>query len=167
MQVEKNCVVSFHYQLGEVGGAQLEQTDRSEPAIYLHGHNNILPAMEEAFTGKEAGDTFGIELSPAEAYGELQPDRQQRVPIKHILPGKQKAQAKQKLRPGQIVQVNTAKGPFDARVIKVGKFNVDIDSNHPLAGMSLSFDIEIVEIREATEDELTHKHAHGPGGHQH
>lgn len=161
MQVEKDRVVSFHYQLGEVGGAALEQTDRSEPAIYLHGHNNILPAMEQAFTGKKEGDAFTIELSPAEAYGEKQDDRQQRVPIKHLVHGKQK------LRPGQIVQVNTAKGPFDARVIKVGKFNVDIDSNHPLAGMSLSFDIEIVGIREATEEELTHNHAHGPGGHQH
>jgi|TARA_B110000483_G_scaffold70401_3_gene87924 FKBP-type peptidyl-prolyl cis-trans isomerase SlyD len=161
VQVKKNCIVSFHYQLSEVGGAALEQTDRSEPAIYLHGHSNILPAMEKAFTGKKAGDAFRIELSPAEAYGELQPDRQQRVPTKHLV------QAKQKLRRGQIVQVNTAKGPFDARVIKVGRFNVDIDSSHPLAGMSLSFDIEIVDIREATEDELTHKHAHGPGGHQH
>ncbi len=161
MQVENNKVVSFHYQLGEVGGSALEQTDKAQPAIYLHGHDNILPAMESAFTGKQAGDSFSIELSPSEAYGEHEPDRQQRVPTKHLV------QAKQKLRRGQIVQVNTAKGPFDARVIKVGKFNVDIDSNHPLAGMSLSFHIEIVDIRDATEEELTHNHAHGPGGHEH
>ena len=161
MQIEKDKVVSFHYQLSEVGGATLEETDRTEPAIYLHGHNNILPAMEKSFIGKEAGDRFRIELSPAEAYGQHQPDRQQRVPIKHLV------QAKQKLRVGQIVQVNTEKGPFDARIIKLGKFNVDLDSNHPLAGISLAFDIEVVEVRQATEEEIDHKHAHGPGGHQH
>ena len=161
MQVENNKVVSFHYLLSEVDGAALEQTDRAQPAIYLHGHNNILPAMEKAFTGKAAGDSFSIELSPAEAYGEHQSDRQQRVPIKHLV------RAKQKLHKGQVVQVNSAEGAFDARITKVGKFNVDIDLNHPLAGMSLRFDIEVVDIREASEEEIAHKHAHGPGGHQH
>lgn len=161
MHVESNKVVSFHYQLSEAGGALIEKTPAEQPAIYLHGHQNILPAMEEAFSGKSKGATFQIELSAAQAYGELQPNRQQRVPLKHLV------QAKQKLRPGQIVQVNTAEGHFDARVVKVGKFNVDIDSNHPLAGMDLLFDIEIVDIREATEQELAHGHAHGPGGHNH
>lgn len=161
MQVEANKVVSFHYQLSETDGMLIEQTSEEQPAIYLHGHNNILPAMEQAFVGKTAGESFKINLSPAQAYGEPKPDRQQRVPIKHLV------QAKQRLRPGQIVQVNTAEGQFDARVVKVGKFNVDIDSNHPLAGMNLTFDIVITDIRDATDEEVAHKHAHGPGGHQH
>ena len=161
MLVENNKVVSFHYLLSELDGAALEQTDRSQPAIYLHGHNNILPAMEKAFIGKAAGDSFSIELSPTEAYGEHQAERQQRVPIKHLV------QAKQRLRKGQVVQVNSAEGNFDARITKVGKFNVDIDLNHPLAGIHLRFDIEVVDIREASEEEIAHKHAHGPGGHQH
>ena len=161
VQVENNKVVSFRYQLNETGGAQIEQTNPDQPAVYLHGHNNILPAMEQAFAGKKIGDFFQIQLSAAQAYGERLPDRQQRVPLKHLVQGKQR------LRPGQIVQVNTADGQFDARVVKVGKFNVDIDSNHPLAGMDLSFDIEILDICEGTEQEVAHSHAHGPGGHNH
>ena len=65
------------------------------------------------------------------------------------------------------VQVNTQHGPWDAVVLKVGKFNVDIDSNHPLAGKTLSFEIEVVEVRDATSEELAHGHAHGAGGHHH
>lgn len=161
MQVENNKVVSFHYQLSETGGALIEQTSPEQPAIYLHGHQNILPAMEEAFTDKKAGESFQIQLPAAKAYGEKKPDQQQRVPMKHLVQGKQR------LKVGQVVQVNTADGQYDARIIKVGKFNVDIDSNHPLAGMDLTFDIEIVDLRDATDEEKTHRHAHGPGGHQH
>ena len=161
MQVENNKVVTFHYKLSETGGDLIEQTGAGQPAIYLHGHQNILPAMEKAFSDKKVGESFQIKLAAAEAYGNHQPDRQQRVPIKHLVQGKQR------LRPGQIVQVNTADGQFDGRIVKVGKFNVDIDSNHPLAGMDLSFEIEIVDIRDATDDEKAHGHAHGPGGHQH
>ena len=161
MQVENNKVVSFHYQLSETNGALIEQTSPEQPAIYLHGHQNILPAMEEAFSGRKAGESFQIQLSAAQAYGEKKPDQQQRVPMKHLVQGKQR------LKVGQVVQVNTADGQYDARIIKVGKFNVDIDSNHPLAGIDLTFDIEIVDLRDATDEEKTHRHAHGPGGHQH
>lgn len=161
MPIQKNSVVSFHYRLGRVGGEFIEQTDNHQPAMYLHGHGNILPAMEKAFEGREAGETFSLDLTADEAYGQPDPNRQGRVPIKHLL------NAPKKLRPGMQVQINTGQGPVDARVLKVGKFNVDVDANHPLAGTDLSFDIEIVEVRDATEEELSHGHAHGPGGHQH
>lgn len=160
-KVENNKVVSFHYRLSETGGAEIETTQGGQPAIYLHGHNNILPAMEAGFAEKASGESFRIDLTAAQAYGEKKPDQQHRVPIKHLV------QSKQRLKVGQMVQVNTEKGPIDARVVKVGKFNVDVDLNHPLAGMDISFDIEILDIRDASDEEIAHGHAHGPGGHQH
>ena len=161
MPVEKNSIVSFHYSLSQIGGEALEQTDSQQPAVYLHGHGNILPAMEEAFTGRENGDKFSIELTADQAYGKPNDSMKGRVPIKHLL------NAPKRLTPGMRVQINSERGPIDARVLKVGKFNVDVDANHPLAGMDLQFDIEIVEIRQASEEELSHGHAHGPGGHEH
>lgn len=161
MKIERNKVVAFHYTLRQVGGESLEQSDPARPELYLHGHNNILLAMERAFEGREAGDSFTIELAPKDAYGEIKPERKVRVSLKHIV------QPKQSLRAGARVQVQTKEGTIDARVIKVGKFNIDVDTNHPLAGMSLSFDIEIADVRDATDEELAHRHAHGVGGHEH
>lgn len=160
MQIERDTVVCFHYRLSEVGGEHLEASETAEPMTYLHGHGNILPALEHAMLGKQAGDTFQVTLEPGEAYGPRRANAEQRIPIKHLL-------FKGKLRPGMTVKINTEKGPRDVRVVKVGKFNVDVDTNHPLAGMSLSFDIDIVDVREATAEEIAHRHVHGAGGHQH
>lgn len=160
MIIETGRVVSFHYQLSEVGQEPLETSDRNAPVAILFGHNNILPALEQAMAGKQAGDHFSVTLTPDQAYGEREAGRQQRVPIKHLI-------TRGKLRPGQAVKINTADGPVDARVIKVGKFNVDVDTNHPLAGLSLTFAVEITDVREASPEELSHGHAHGEGGHQH
>ena len=161
MQIAKNSVVTFHYTLSNVGGEELESSDQNQPALYLHGHNNIMPALESALEGKEAGDELSVTLEAKDAYGERRPDSIQRVPIKHLV------NAPKRIRPGMAVQVNTQSGPQAATVIKVGKFNVDVDSNHPLAGMSLSFALQVVDVREATDDEIAHGHAHGPGGHHH
>ena len=160
MHIEKNKVVSFHYTLSMVGGEQLESSAKTEPMTYLHGHGNILKALEYAMGGKQSGDTFEVTLAPAEAYGARREGAEQRVPIKHLMHS-------EKLRPGMTVKINTDSGPRDVRVIKVGKFNVDVDTNHPLAGLSLSFAIEIVDVRDATTEEIAHRHVHGAGGHQH
>ena len=160
MQIDQDKVVSFHYTLSMVGGEQLESSEKTEPMTYLHGHGNILKALEYAMGGKQAGDTFQMTLAPAEAYGARHEGAEQRVPIKHLM-------YSGKLRPGMTVKLNTDNGPRDVRVIKVGKFNVDVDTNHPLAGLSLSFDIEIVDVRSATAEEIAHRHVHGEGGHHH
>ncbi|MFT4580827.1 MAG: FKBP-type peptidyl-prolyl cis-trans isomerase SlyD [Gammaproteobacteria bacterium] len=164
MKIEENKVVSFHYALSEVDGEQLETSDPSEPMTYLYGHGNILAALETAMRDKQAGDKFEVSLSPAEAYGARQENAEQRIAIKHILTDGKK---KPVLRPGMAVKVNTEKGPRDVRVIKVGKFNVDVDTNHPLAGRSLSFKLEVVDVRDATQEEIAHRHVHGTGGHHH
>lgn len=164
MSIGTNSVVSFHYRLSETGGELLESSYDAEPTLYLHGHNNLLPALEKAFEGRAAGERFETELSPEDGYGHRKEGAVQRIPVKHLL---DHAKLKNRLKPGMKVAVNTQHGPWEAIVLKVGKFNVDIDSNHPLAGKQLTFDIEILEVRDATAEELSHGHAHGVGGHHH
>jgi FKBP-type peptidyl-prolyl cis-trans isomerase SlyD len=156
MQISADKVVSFHYNLNDSDGSLLE--------TYLHGHSNILASLEDALDGKSVGDKINVTLSPEQAYGVRKEGAVQRIPIKHL---HNHAALKNKLKPGARVVVNTQHGPWEALVLKVGKFNVDIDSNHPLAGKTLSFEIEVLAVREATSEELAHGHAHGAGGHNH
>jgi FKBP-type peptidyl-prolyl cis-trans isomerase SlyD len=164
MSVSANKVVSFHYRLHEVDGELLEESYESDPTLYLHGHNNLLAALEDAMEGKDTGDKLEVVVTPEQGYGQRREGAVQRVPIKHLLDYEK---IKNRIKPGMKVAVNTAHGPWEAVVLKVGKFNVDIDSNHPLAGKHLKFEIEIVDLRDATEEELQHGHAHGVGGHNH
>jgi FKBP-type peptidyl-prolyl cis-trans isomerase SlyD len=162
MVVEQDRVVSFRYRLSQVGGSLLEESgDQEAPALYLHGHGNLLPAMEKAMAGRSVGDRFELQLSPEEAYGRSDPNRRGRVSLKHLDTGGKRPV------PGMRARLNTPQGPMEVRILKVGKFNADVDANHPLADLSLHFAIEICEIREASDAEIAHGHAHGVGGHQH
>lgn len=171
MQINKDKIVTFSYVLSDEKGEELERSDGNDPTAYLHGHFNIMPGLESAMDGKSAGDAFVTKLTASEAYGKRRDIEPQRVPIKHLHDtghgGKAAAKAKKKLKVGSLVKVNTEGGAKDARVVKVGKFNVDVDMNHPLAGIDLQFDITVHDVREATAEELTHGHAHGLGGHHH
>lgn len=164
MQISADKVVSFHYRLNETGGEQLETSYDADPTLYLHGHNNLLPVLESALDGKAKGDKVTVSVTPEQGYGERKEGAVQRIPIKHLLDHEK---IKNKLKPGVKVAVNTQQGPWEAIVLKVGKFNVDIDSNHPLAGKNLEFELEVVDVRDASEEELAHGHAHGAGGHHH
>ncbi|WOJ94506.1 peptidylprolyl isomerase [Congregibacter variabilis] len=160
MIIERDTVVTFHYTLLSAENEQLETSQGGEPSVYLHGANNIMPGLERSMAGKTEGDVFTVSLEAADAYGERDPQRQQRIPVKHLI-------HKGRLRPGMVVQVSTEQGQRPATVIKVGKFSADLDTNHPLAGQNLVFDIEIIGVREASSEEVAHRHVHGPGGHQH
>ena len=160
MKIDKNSVVTFHYRLNEEGGDVFENSYDNDPVLYLHGNNSMLPGLEEAMADKQAGDQFKATLTPEKAYGKRKEAAPQRVPKKHLI-------TKGKITPGMVVQINTENGSKEAIVVKVGLKNIDIDSNHPLAGKTLVFDVDVVEVRAATEDELSHGHAHGVGGHQH
>ncbi len=160
MQIQKDAVVYFHYTLSDENGKTFESSHDSHPMTYLHGNGNILPALEEEFNGKKEGDHFQVTLPPEKAYGVRNEENKQRVPIKHL-------NVKKKLRPGMAVKVSTEKGMRDVTIVKVGKFNVDVDTNHPLAGLTLTFDVTIETVREAEAEELSHGHVHGEGGHQH
>ena len=160
MKVKYNSVVKFHYRLRDETGAELEHSHDGEPNKYLHGHRGITPGLEEAMTGKEAGDVFSVTLPPEKGFGVRQEGRQQRVPIKHLM-------GKVKPKVGMVVSIQTDSGPRQAVVVKVGKFNVDLDTNHPLAGKTVTFDIDMVEVREATAEEVEHGHPHDEAGCQH
>ncbi|HEY7671311.1 MAG TPA: peptidylprolyl isomerase [Gammaproteobacteria bacterium] len=158
MQIERDKVVTFHYSLTDAEGSFTEASEGKDPIVYLHGYGNIVPGLENELRGKKAGDTFQARIAPEHAYGMRDESAVQRVPVKHLIrPGK--------LEAGKRVAVNTNAGPRQALVLKVGKFNVDLDLNHPLAGKTLVFDVRILEVREATTEEIAHRHAHGPGGH--
>lgn len=167
MEIQRKTVVQFHYRLFEQeSGAEIESSHGGHPTAYLHGYRNIMPALEKSMLGKKSGDSFSAELAAKDAYGEYKPDQNQRVPVKHlILPKGMSKNAK--LKPGQVVAIQTEQGQRQATVIKAGKFTVDVDTNHLLAGKDLRFDIEIVDVREATDEEISHGHAHGVGGHHH
>ncbi|MED5525090.1 FKBP-type peptidyl-prolyl cis-trans isomerase [Gallaecimonas pentaromativorans] len=160
MQITDDKVVQFHYQLKDETGKELENSNGQEPLAYLHGHDNMIPGLEKAMEGKAKGDTFTVTLAPEDAYGERRDGLTQRVPIKHL-------QGAKKWAPGMVAVVNTDQGQRQVLVVKAGRFMADVDLNHPLAGKTLTFDIEILDIRDASDDEVAHGHAHGVGGHQH
>lgn len=161
--IEKNKVVQFHYNLKVEGDDNaLESSRTGDPVAYLHGHGNIIKGLEKAMAGQSEGDVFSTTISPEDGYGKRVEGNTQRVPIKHLMVKKNA-----KLKPGQVVNVQTDQGAKQATVIKAGKFNVDLDTNHPLAGKTLVFDIEIIDVRDASDEEKAHGHAHGVGGHQH
>lgn len=160
MKIESGTVVSFHYTLRNEAGTELETSRGADPSVYLHGANNVIRGLESAMAGRAMGDIFTASLSPADAYGTRKPDKIQRVPVKHLA-------FKGKLVAGTMAQLNTKEGMKAVTVVKAGRHSADVDTNHPLAGQALSFDIEVIAVRAATAEELSHGHAHGPGGHHH
>ena len=160
MKIEKDRVVRFHYAVAEAGKEQLESSKAvGEPLAILFGRGQIIPGLEKAMDGREAGDSFKAAVTAADAYGERRDELTQRVPKKHF--------KNMPLAVGQTVMMQTQQGPRPITIKKVGMSVVDIDLNHPMAGKDLHFDIEIVEVREASEEEIAHGHVHGEGGHQH
>jgi FKBP-type peptidyl-prolyl cis-trans isomerase SlyD len=160
MTIKKDDVVYFHYTLSDDSGKAFETSANSHPMTFLYGHSNILPALEEEFAGKSEGDQFQVTLPPEKAYGVRNEEAMQRIPIKHLA-------TKGKLQKGMAVKVQTEKGMRDVTIVKVGRFNVDVDTNHPLAGLTLTFDVSVETVRDALPEELSHGHVHGEGGHHH
>lgn len=153
-------MVEIHYSLYDSDGQELESTQGEPPRAFLVGHRGILAGLEEALLGKQAGDQLDVTLPPERAFGlrdEKLKERMSKKYFKHV----------KRLEAGMLTQVNTKNGPRPITIIKVGSKMVDVDLNHPRAGHTLKFDLEVVSVREATEEELSHGHAHGAGGHQH
>ena len=161
MKIGSGTVFSFYYTLKDENGNEIETNRDDEPHSVLYGKRQLLAGLEAAMAGKRSGDTVSVQLAPEDAYGLRDEDAKARVPIKHLV------NKPAKLTVGLMVQVNTKDGVRNATVLKVGKFNVDLDTNHPFAGKSISFDVEITEVRDASREELAHGHAHGAGGHHH
>ena len=154
MKIADNCIVFMNYTLKDDEGETLDSNIDSEPMPYLHGGNNIVPGLEKALTGLETGGTVTVAVQPEEGYGPVIPEAIQTVPkeafgdVEDIKPGMQfQAQGPE----GQ-VQVITIKDVTDEGIL--------VDGNHPLAGQVLNFEVEIMEVREATSEELEHGHPH-------
>ena len=160
VDIEKNKVVTFHYSL-TADNDYSESSRGGDPAMYLHGYGGIVRGLEREMRGHQAGDSFSLEVAPEDAFGEHNPEIVHRVPRKHLIG------APAKLTPGQVVAVNAKQGQVQGIVQKVGRFTVDVDFNHPMAGRTLNFEIEILEVRDASPEEVAHRHVHGPGGAPH
>jgi len=176
LKIARNHVAVFSYVLKDDSGNELERSTEEAPTAYLHGHYNILYALETALEGASIGEHRIVALTAAEAYGLRQDDAVIRIANKNIqIIGDHarkrfnqiKTAKKIQLKKGMIVQFKTEQGLAEGTVVNAGKFTSDIDSNHPMAGMNLVFEIVIRDVRAATPEELLHGHAHGIGGHQH
>jgi len=159
MLIEKDKVVSFHFKVTE-NGELLESSADGAPMRYMHGHNGLIRGLESELAGKKSGESFSVTLEPKDAYGVPLESSKQRISKKHLA-------TKGKLQVGMVVDINTTDGLRQATLVKVGKFNVDVDTNHPFAGKILTFEVDVVDVRDARGEELMHGHAHGAGGHQH
>ncbi|MDI5893132.1 peptidylprolyl isomerase [Halomonas rhizosphaerae] len=160
MQIAQNSVVAFHYTLTNDAGEVLDSSEGREPLTYLHGAGNIIPGLEKQLEGRASGDKLHAKVAPEEGYGEVQPQLVQEVP-------RDAFQGVDSVEPGMQFQAQTQGGPLMVTVTKVEGDTVTVDGNHPLAGQSLNFDVEIAEVREASEEEVEHGHVHGEGGHEH
>lgn len=160
MQADKNTVVSFHYALTGANGESIENSrDNGTPIEALMGHNTIIPGLEKALAGHVSGDKLQVVVEPSEGYGERREGNIQRVPKKYFKDGA-------RLRPGMTTHLSMKEGGTRTVVVsKVGSSVIDVDLNHPLAGRTLNFDVEIVSVREAAAEEIAHGHVHGPGAH--
>ncbi|WP_306523797.1 peptidylprolyl isomerase [Rheinheimera sp.] len=158
MTIQNNKVVAMHYSVSDAAGNELDSSVGGEPLVFIHGSGSLIHGLENALLGKQAGDKFTVEVVAADAYGERHEELTQAVP--------------RALFEGMEVAVGMrfrAAGP-DGReqsviVLDVTDDEVVVDGNHPLSGIDLTFAVEVLLVRDATDDELAHGHAHGIDGH--
>ena len=158
MSIKKDSVVTFNYTLKDDAGEVIDSSSPGEPLAYLHGHGNLVPGLERELEGKSTGEKLTVKVAPADGYGELSKDLIQKVPRRSL-------KGIAKITVGMRLHAQTDQGPRAVTVKAVTGDMVTIDGNHPLAGKNLNFDIDLVDVRDATEEELAHGHVHGPGGH--
>ncbi|MEJ2552698.1 MAG: peptidylprolyl isomerase [Gammaproteobacteria bacterium] len=160
MQVAKNKVISIDYTLTDAQGAELDSSQGRGPFAYIHGIGNIIPGLEAALEGKSKGDQVNAVIPPENAYGARDEKLVQDLPRSQF-------DTDQEIQVGMQFQAMREGGPRVVTVVSVDADNVTIDANHPLAGVTLHFDVTVKEIREATGDELSHGHVHGPDDQHH
>ena len=164
-KISPEKVVSVSYTLTLDNGSIADEADSSQPFLFIHGIGQTLPAFDEHLSGLSAGDVFNFKLSADDAYGA--PNAAWIIDIpKNIFDGPDVPA--DILQIGAILPMQDQSGnPMDGKIIEIGTDAMKMDFNHPLAGEALSFSGSILEVRDATAEELEHGHVHGPGGHQH
>jgi len=156
MQITDKLAVSIHYILTNDAGEQLDSSRNEDPMVYLHGSGQIIPGLESALAGKTVGEKFKVTVSPEDAYGEQRDDMFQVVP-------KSMFKDMGELEVGMQFHADASQGVNVVTVSKIDGEDVTIDGNHPLAGEALTFDVEVMDMRPATDDEIKHQHIHGEG----
>ncbi len=160
MQIADKTVVSIHYTLTNALGETIDSSVGQDPLVYLQGAQNIIPGLENALTGKAVGDALQVTVEPAEGYGEIRDELIQEV-------DRSAFQGVEDIDVGMQFMAQTSWGEQPVTVVKVEGEQITLDGNHQLAGETLNFDVEVVEVREATAEEVEHGHVHGAGGHHH
>ena len=160
MQIGKNKVIYIDYTLTDAQGTELDSSDGKAPFAYIHGVGNIIPGLEAALEGKTAGDQINAVIPPEKGYGSRDESLVQELP-------RSRFDTDQDIQVGMQFQAMGEQGPRIVTVVSVEADNVTIDANHPLAGVTLHFDVTVKEVREATSEELDHGHVHGPDDHHH
>ena len=160
MTIEKEKVVTMNYTLKNDDGDIMDTSEGREPLAFIQGIGNLIAGLEKELEGKSVGDKVNAVINPEDAYGKRNPEMVQRV-------SKDNFQGEEEIEIGMEMHVESNQGEQVAVVVDVDEEGVTLDLNHPLADMTLHFDVEIVSVREATSEELDHGHVHGPGGHNH
>jgi FKBP-type peptidyl-prolyl cis-trans isomerase SlyD len=161
MNIANNNVVTIHFTVCSSDGTQIDTSRNGDPMVFLQGSHFLIQGLEDELLGKTNGDKFVIDIAPNLAYGERHEELVQAVP-KSMFEGMD-------VTPGMTFRATTDDGEQSVMIIDVEEENVIVDGNHPLAGLTLNFDVEVLEIREATEEEIAHGHPHTEGrcGHTH
>ena len=159
MRIGKNSVVSIDYTLTDAAGEVLDSSKGREPLDYIHGTGSIVVGLEEALEGKEQGATLKVSVPPAKGYGERDARLSQEVPRAMF--------EVESIEPGMRFHAEGEHGMHVVTVTAVDSEKVTVDANHPLAGQTLNFEVTVVSVREATQQELSHGHVHGAHGHDH
>ncbi len=160
MEIADQRVVYIHYILTDDSGETLDRSEKESPLAYLHGAGNIIPGLEKALSGRSRGDKLAVTITPEDGYGVRDDALVQQVP-RRLFNGIPDLQVGMQLR------ADSDHGPRVVTVTKILGDMVTIDANHSLAGQTLHFDVEIADVRAATEEEMVHGHVHGAGGHHH
>ena len=159
MQINKNAVVSLRYTLKNDAGEVLDSNQGQDPLTFLHGNNQLISGLEEALVGKKAGEAFQVSVPPEKAYGVHDTSQLHQVPLENF--------GEADVKPGMRFSASDGQQQVEIKVVEVGAEAVTVDANHPLAGETLHFDVEVLDVRTATPEEIDHGHVHGPGGHHH
>ena len=160
MSITENQVVTIHYTLKDEGGEVIDRSPPGEPLAYLHGHGHLIPGLERELAGRDTGDRLEVTLSPADGYGEHDPQLVQQVPRRAL-------KGIGNLQVGMRLSASNEQGTRSVTITRIAGDLVTLDGNHPLAGRKLHFEVEVAGVRAATEAELSHGHVHGPGNHHH
>ena len=159
MQISKHKVVTMEYTLRDDQGTVIDSSEGREPLAYIQGIGNIIPGLEQALEGKEQGESMSVRIAPEDAYGDRDETLLQAVPRKMF--------DVEEIEVGMQFQTQSEDAAQVVTVVSVTEEDVTVDANHPLAGVPLNFDVTVVEVREASDEELDHGHVHGAGGHDH